>query len=81
MKKIHRWGRIEMKIDSALRASALTTIKSESVKPASSSSFNEQLAVQETASARVGRTSSRLVPVTFSARHPAPSSAARPSHI
>lgn len=68
MKKIHRWGRIEMKIDSALHASAVTTIRSESVKPASSSSFNEQLAAQETASARVGRTSSRLDRVTFSAK-------------
>lgn len=56
-----------MKIDSALHTSALTSIRSETVKTVSSSSFSEQFAAQETAS-RMGRTSSRPDRATFSAK-------------
>lgn len=55
-----------MKIDSALHASALTSFRSETVKPVSSSSFSEQITAQETA--RIGRTSSRMDRATFSAK-------------
>lgn len=58
--------RIEMKIDSALHASALTSLRSEPVKTVSSSSFNEQFTAQETA--RIGRTASRMDRATFSAK-------------